>query len=70
MKKSVRFILLAGVLCLTSWLSANTTAQAATPWCVDLYGESCRVSGAQAHCLWPGNVWGLCVCSDHFWDCH
>lgn len=75
MRKTLRFVALAAVMALTSWLSTHPTAQAALPSCDNINGTSCNpaVHTGRAKCYWYGAAQepGFCTCNaaTSTWQC-
>ena len=64
-KKTLRFVALAAVVGLTSWLGMGKEAQATAP-CSYLHGMSCPNENRWTYCSAGA---GLCVCRGGLWDC-
>ena len=70
MKKSLRFMAVAAVLGVTSWLSTGQAAQAGWQQCFRYHGHSCSQQNTYITCL-DDQALHQCLCwgTPLTWDC-
>lgn len=69
MKRTLRFVALAGALATTALLSAVPQAEAVSS-CTTYANKYCSTVGARVSCVSSGQS-GVCVCnSSHRWGCY
>ena len=64
MKRSFRFVVLALLLSLTSWLSMHPKAHADMPYCGDIQGMFCTSPGLYITCFNTYNDYSICTCNE------
>lgn len=70
MKKSLRLIVLTGVVGLTLWLPGGSVQAAYYPNCENQNGRSCIQNGYIARCWWAtAGEPSVCICTNGFWNC-